>query len=234
MAGVAQQTAVKVAGGDSLQTEIDLLHQVPEQAEMTTEMVVVGMDIQVDCLGHMVGEDGDEVHMAATEAMVQTMRGRIRGMVLPNGIQDPRMGRMVGTVFQVLKSKTHLAKNLSLAVGEQVEVEVEVELVVAIGVVVVVAAAATVLDGAKEAVVEGEGEGEVGMVRVQMMLGLRPEILDGVVDLREAWQAQAGNGWSGLWRQLVKQHISALALLPISLHSQMLEVTILKEFWFCL
>ena len=206
---------------------------------MTTEMVVVGMDIQVDCLGHMVGEDGDEVHMAATEAMVQTMRGRIRGMVLPNGIQDPRMGRMVGTVFQVLKSKTHLAKNLSPAVGEQVEVEVEVELVVAIGVVVVVVAAVvvvavTVLDGAKEAVVEGEGEGEVGMVRVQMMLGLRPEILDGVVDLREAWQAQAGNGWSGLWRQLVKQHISALALLPISLHSQMLEVTILKEFWFCL
>ena len=207
---------------------------------MTTEMVVVGMDIQVDCLGHMVGEDGDEVHMAATEAMVQTMRGRIRGMVLPNGIQDPRMGRMVGTVFQVLKSKTHLAKNLSPAVGEQVEVEVEVEPVVAIGGVVVVVAAAvvvvaaTVLDGAKEAVVEGEGEGEVGMVRVQMMLGLRPEILDGVVDLREAWQAQAGNGWSGLWRQLVKQHISALALLPISLHSQMLEVTILKEFWFCL
>ena len=149
---------------------------------MTSEVVVVvGMDIQVGCLGHMVGEeDGVE---ETEEDMVQTMRGRIQAMGRPNGIQDLKTGRMVGTVSLVLKSKAHQARKLSLVIGEQVEV-------------VVVAVAATLVDGAKEAVV---GEGEVGTVRVQMMvvLGLKPGIVDGgvvVEDLRKVWQAQAGNG----------------------------------------
>ncbi|KAF5473158.1 hypothetical protein F2P56_009786 [Juglans regia] len=45
------------------------------------------------------------------------MRDRIPVMMLLNGIQIARMGKMVGAIFQVLKFRSHLAGKLSQVVG---------------------------------------------------------------------------------------------------------------------
>lgn len=105
---------------------------------MIIEMEVAEMDIQVDCLGHMVGADVVEVRITAAEEIVPAMRGKILAMMPPNGIQLPRMEKMVGAVFLVLKFKTHQAGRLSQVVGVAVAVAVAVAVVI-VGVVELVA-----------------------------------------------------------------------------------------------
>lgn len=103
---------------------------------MIIEMEVAEMDIQVDCLGHMVGVDVVEVRITAAEEIVPAMRGKILVMMPPNGIRLPRMEKMVGAVFLVLKFKTHQAGRLSQVVGVAVAVAV---VAVIVGVVELVA-----------------------------------------------------------------------------------------------
>jgi hypothetical protein len=121
------------------------------QEEMITEMVVVvAMGIQVGCLGRMVGVV--EAHIMAAEEIVPARRDRIRVMMVVNGIQLARTGKMVGGIFQVLKFKILLAGRLSQVVGV---------------VVVVVEVAVTTVGGAMEVVVLTE---EIGVLLVEMML----------------------------------------------------------------
>lgn len=162
---------------------------------MITEMEVAETDIQVGRLGHMVGVDVVEAHITAAEEIVPAMRGRILVMMLPNGIQLPRMEKMVGAVFQVLKFKTHLAGRLSQVVGVPVEVAVAVAavvVVVAVAVVVIVGVgmegavggvervAATKVGGGMEVVVPRE----IGVVLMQMMLVLIMGVRVGELPLR--------------------------------------------------
>lgn len=58
---------------------------------MTTETLVVVMDIQVACLDHMVDVGVVEAHTIITEGI---MIGQIRVMMAPDGIHLPRMGMM--------------------------------------------------------------------------------------------------------------------------------------------
>lgn len=159
---------------------------------MITEMEVAETDIQVGRLGHMVGVDVVEAHITAAEEIVPAMRGRILVMMLPNGIQLPRMEKMVGAVFQVLKFKTHLAGRLSQVVGVPVEVAVAVAAVVAVAVAVIVGVgmegavggvervAATKVGGGMEVVVPRE----IGVVLMQMMLVLIMGVRVGELPLR--------------------------------------------------
>jgi hypothetical protein len=149
---------------------------------MITEMEVAEMDIQVGRLGHMVGVDVVEAHITAAEEIVPAMRGRILVMMLPNGIQLPRMVKMVGVVFQVLKFKTHLAGRLSQVVGVPVEVAVAVVVVVAVVVAVIVGVGMEGVVGGVERVAATKVGG--GMVLMQMMLVLIMGVRVGELPLR--------------------------------------------------
>lgn len=58
---------------------------------MTTEILVVVMDIRVVCLDHMVDVGVVEAHTIIIEGI---MRGQILVMMAPDGIHLPRMGMM--------------------------------------------------------------------------------------------------------------------------------------------
>ncbi|WRX12165.1 Spt6 acidic [Theobroma cacao] len=122
-------------------------------AEMITEIAVAEMGIQVVYLGHMVGVDVVGAHITAAE----DMRGRIHPMMLPNGIQVPRKGMMVGVISQVPKFKTLQEGKLSLVGGVVVEMKVAVVAAVVgvvvemkVAVVAAVVGVATTVVGAKQ------------------------------------------------------------------------------------
>lgn len=89
---------------------------------MITEMVVVGMGIQVDYHARMGDVDAVEVHITATEEVTPTVRGRILAMILLNGIRLTSRGMIVGAIFQVPKLKIQQAGKLSQVVGAVLEV----------------------------------------------------------------------------------------------------------------
>ena len=95
---------------------------------MITEIAVAEMGIQVVYHGRMVGEDVVVgAHITAAEDIT---RGRIHlMMILPNGIQVPRKGMIIGVISQVLKFKTLQVGKLSLVVGTMLELKMEVAVV---------------------------------------------------------------------------------------------------------
>lgn len=130
------------------------------QAAMISEMVAVEVDTQVGCLGHMVDVAVVEAHTTAAEEITLTMRDMILVMMLPNGIQLPKMAMMVGVAAEAA---------VEVAVG--VEVVVGVVVVATVGVVVLVQM--TVMAGVVEAVMLDDGAvvGEGMLVVPQGLLG---------------------------------------------------------------